>query len=148
QSEGWITGIVLTTPTMWRGLFHEWVKGYGPGSQLFEYLAVEVLAQQPPELQQYLLETSVLAEMDTGLCNELLGRTDSLALLQQAEKRNLFITQLEDQGYRYHHLFRDFLQERLRETQPARFQVLRHQAAALFERRGKLDLAINQWLAA
>jgi ATP/maltotriose-dependent transcriptional regulator MalT len=40
QSEGWIAGIVLTTPTLWRGLFQEWVKGFGPGSQLFDYLAV------------------------------------------------------------------------------------------------------------
>lgn len=148
QSEGWITGIVLTSPTLWRGLFHDWVKGYTPGSQLFEYLAVEVLAQQPPNLQQFLMETSVLTEMDAGLANELLGITDAPMLFQLAEKRNLFLTRLESAGYRYHHLFREFLQLRLSQTQPARYRHLLQQAAALFERRGKLERAIEQWLAA
>lgn len=148
QSEGWITGIVLTTPTLWRGLLHEWIKGYGPGSQLFEYLAGEVLLQQTADLQQFLLDTSVLGEMNGALCNELLGRSDADALLQLAEKRNLFITRLEDQGYRYHHLFREFLLTRLRQTQRARHDTLLQKAASLFERRNKPDLAIENWIAA
>ncbi len=147
QSEGWITGIVLTTPTMWQGLMQEWVKGYTPGSQLFEYLAVEVLSQQPPELQQFLLDTSILNQMDVGICNELLSPLDALAMLQLAEKRNLFITRLEDEGYRYHHLFREFLHHRLRQTHPKRFNDLQQRAAALFERRGIMDQAIELWLA-
>lgn len=148
QSEGWITGIVLTTPTLWRGLVQEWVKGYGPGSQLFEYLADQVLLQQSLELQQFLLDTSVLGEMTGALCNEFLGRSDAEELLQLAEKRNLFITRLQDQGYRYHHLFRDFLLTRLRQTQPTRWTHLLEKAAALFERHNKFDQAIEQWLAA
>lgn len=148
QSEGWITGIVLTTPSLWRGLLNQWISGYGPGSQLFEYLAGEVLLQQTPELQQFLLDTSVLGDMNRALCNELLGRNDSEELLQLAEKRNLFITRLEDEGYRYHHLFREFLLTRLRQTQPSRHDTLLRKAAGLFERRGKPDLAIDQWLAA
>ncbi len=148
QSDGWITGLVLTTPTLWRGLFSEWVRGYGPGSQLFEYLAVEVLDHQQPELQQFLLDTSILAEMDVALCNELFGRSDTLTMLQLAEKRNLFVTRVGEQGYRYHHLFRDFLLHRLRETQPEHHRVLLEQAAELFERHGKTDQAIEQWLAA
>ena len=105
-------------------IFQDWVKGYTPGSQLFEYLAVEVLAQQSANLQQFLLETSVLTEMDAGLANELLGMTDAPTLFQLAEKRNLFLTRLDPEGYRYHHLFREFLQMRLRQTQPARYRHL------------------------
>lgn len=148
QSDGWITGLVLTTPFLWRGLMHEWIKGFGAGSQLFEYLATEVLAQQTADLQQFLLDSSVLPELDATWCNELLGRTDARAVLALAEKRNLFLIRLQEQGYRYHHLFRDFLQTRLRETQPARFQALLRQTAELFERHGKLDLAIEQWFTA
>lgn len=148
QSEGWITGIVLTTPTMWRGLFHQWVKGYGPGSQLFDYLATEVMAQQSPLLQQFLLETALLPELDAASCDELLGRTDAQLFLQLAEKRNLFLTRLDTQGFRYHHLFREFLQSRLRQTQPARYNDVLRQTAALLERRGKMDQAIEQWFAA
>jgi ATP/maltotriose-dependent transcriptional regulator MalT/DNA-binding SARP family transcriptional activator len=148
QSEGWIAGIVLTTPTLWRGLFQEWVKGYGPGSQLFEYLAAEVLAEQPHDLQQFLLETAVLNQFDAALSNELLGRKDAQALLDLAERRNLFITRLGEEGYRYHPLFREFLHERMRQTQATRYAELMRRAALRYERHGKLDQAIEYWLAA
>lgn len=148
QSEGWIAGLVLTTPTLWRGLFREWVKGHGPGSQLFQYLADEVLSQQPPELQRFLLETSLLPQLQVEWCNELLGRTDAAAMLAQAERRNLFLTRLDEAAYRYHHLFHEFLQARLRQSQPARVVELQKQAAAVFERHGNLDRAIEFQLAA
>ena len=148
QSEGWITGIVLTTPTLWRGLLHEWIKGYGPGIQLFDYLAGEVFLQQSAELQQFLMDTSVLAELSVEVCNELLGRTNAEAMLQLAEKRNLFVIRLQDAGFRYHNLFREFLQTRLRQVQAARYAGLLERAAQVYERRGKLDRAIEYWLAA
>lgn len=146
QSEGWITGLVLTTPTLWRGLLRDWIKGFGPGNRLFDYLAMEVLVQQTPELQQFLLDTSVLAEMNVAVGNELLGRTDTEAMVAQAEKRNLFVTRLQDHGFRYHQLLREFLRARLQETQPARFRVLMEKAALLYERRGVPDRAIEYWL--
>lgn len=148
QSEGWITGLILTTPTLWRGVFQEWVRAAGPGSQLFDYLASEVLAQQTPALQQFLLDTSVLSEMDPARCNELLGRTDAAAQLLTAERRNLFLARLGDLGYRYHHLFQAFLETRLRETQPARWRELQERAAALCERRDNMEQAIAHWFAA
>lgn len=146
QSEGWITGLVLTTPTLWRGLLHEWIKGFGPGNRLFDYLATEVLTHQTPELQQFLLDTSVLAEMNVAVCNDFLGRTDTDVLVAQAEKRNLFVTRLQDHGFRYHQLLREFLRTRLQETQPARFRTLLERAALVHERRGNLDRAIDYWL--
>lgn len=148
QSEGWIVGIILTAPTIWRGLFKEWVKGYGPSSQLFDYLAAEVFSQQPEPLQHFLLETSILEQMNPSLCDELLGRKDAQAQLQLAERRNLFVTRLEDQGYRYHHLFREFLQAQLRQTNPARMAELQRRAAQIFESRGQLGQAVRYWLAA
>lgn len=148
QSEGWIAGLVLTTPTLWRGVFQEWVKTSGAGSQLFEYLASEVLTQQPVELQQFLLETSVLSEMDVSECNELLECSDAQTQFLAAERRNLFVSRLEEAGYRYHHLFREFLQTRLRETQPARWRDLQERAGSLFERRGRLEMAVDYWYTA
>lgn len=148
QSEGWITGIILTTPTLWRGLFREWVQGYSPGTQLFDYLAGEVLAQQPPALQQFLIESAVLTQMTPDLCNEVLGRTDSEECFRLVAARNLFVTQLEDQGFRYHQLFREFLLTRLQQTQPGRLYELQQQTAASFERHGNLEQAIEYWLSA
>ncbi len=148
QSEGWITGIILTTPTLWRGLFKEWIRGDGPGTQVFDYLAAEVLAQQPAALQNFLLESAVLNQMTPALCNEILGRTDAEEWLKLAERRNLFVIRLEDEGYRYHQLFREFLQARLQALHPARLSELKRQSAATFERHGNLEQAVEFWLSA
>lgn len=146
QSEGWIAGIVLTTPTLWQGLFEDWAKERGPGSQLFDYLATEVLTQQPEPLQKFLLATSVLEPLNAALCNELLGIDDARTQLQTLEDRNLFITRVEgEEWYRYHHLFREFLQARLR-ANPARFHELHQRAAELFERLGYQNQAIEHYI--
>lgn len=148
QSDGWITGLVLTMPTLWRGLRQDGAQGYAPGSRLFEYLAVEVFDHQSPALQQFLLESSMVAEMDAAMCNELFGRDDSLTQFQLAEKRKLFVTRVGVRSYRYHHLFREFLQARFRDAQPARYAELQRRIAAWFEANGKIDQAIERWLAA
>jgi LuxR family maltose regulon positive regulatory protein len=147
QSEGWIAGIVLTTPTLWRGLFEDWVKARGSGSQLFEYLATEVFAQQPKPLQRFLLATSVLEPMNAALCNGLLGITDAGEQLRTLEARNLFITRVEGQEwYRYHHLFREFLQTRLRRADPTQLRDWQRRAAELFERLGYQNEAVEHWI--
>jgi ATP/maltotriose-dependent transcriptional regulator MalT len=147
QSEGWIAGIVLTTPTLWQGLFEDWVKARGPGSQLFDYLATEVFAQQPEPLQRFLLATSVLEPLNAILCNELLGTSDARAQLQALEARNVFITRAEgEEWYRYHHLFREHLQARLKRDNPARFRELHQRAAESFERLGYQNEAVEHWI--
>lgn len=148
HSEGWIAGIVLTTPTLWRSFWQPSAQDAGPGSQLFEYLAGEVLAQQPPELVEFLLETSTLSPLNVADGNELIGRADAATLLALAEKRNLFVTRVQDLDYRYHPLFREFLQARLKQTRPAHFRELQRRAAAMYERHGNLDRAVEYWLAA
>jgi ATP/maltotriose-dependent transcriptional regulator MalT len=146
QSEGWIAGLVLTTPTLWRGLFEDWVKARGPSSQLFEFLATEVLAQQPASLQTFLLESSILDEMSVRLLNELLGIANAHTQFDAIEARNLFTTRLDGDWYRYHHLFREFLATRLERTNIRRFQALQRRAAELFEQRGELNIAVEHWL--
>ncbi len=147
QSEGWIAGIVLTTPTLWHGLFEDWVKARGPGSQLFDYLATEVFAQQPEPLQRFLLATSVLEPMNAALCNGLLGMTSAREELQTLEARNVFITRVEgEEWYRYHHLFREFLQTHLRRTDPAQLLDLHRRAAELLERLGYQNEAVEHWI--
>lgn len=61
------------------------------------------------------MSTSVLDVMTPALCDLLLDHTDSQQVLETLEARNLFVMPLEGEGqaYRYHTLFRDFLQSRL-----------------------------------
>jgi len=148
KAEGWITGILLTTQSLWKGLLQDLVRVPGSQGQLFNYLASEVLTQQSEELQNFLLGSSVLSQLNAENCNQLLGIQDAGLFLTQLEQRNLFITRIsEDESwYRYHHLFQEFLETRLREGDQARWQALHRQAAELFIAQHEWDQAISHCL--
>lgn len=148
NSEGWITGILLTTQTMWQGLFQHLARTQGPHGRVFNYLASEVFEQQTPELQRLLLDTSILDQLQPSLCNELLQIRNSLDLFRALEQKNLFITRLEGDEiwYRYHHLFREFLESRLRDSDRTRWQSLHRRAAELFESHGQWNQVIQHLL--
>jgi LuxR family maltose regulon positive regulatory protein len=135
ESEGWITGILLTTQTYWRGMLENLNRARGAPEQVFQYLATEVFAQQPGEVRSFLLASSILHQMDPALCDEVLGIERSGELLDWIEKRNLFVTRVEGQEtwYKYHHLFQEFLQSRLRQQDGLEYRRLHLRAAEHFE---------------
>jgi LuxR family maltose regulon positive regulatory protein len=150
ESEGWITGILLTTHTIWQGLVRSMVQARGAGGQMYDYLADSVLGEQPPEIQRFLKDSSILREMSPALCDALLDSHYSLEMLRLIEKRNLFISRIEgdEPWYRYHHLFQKFLQEKLRLEEPERFNTLHCRAAEVHQRMGNHEEAIRHYMEA
>jgi LuxR family maltose regulon positive regulatory protein len=149
ESEGWITGILLTTHNMWKGLFATMLEAKGAGSKIYDYLANEVFDQQSPDVQRFLRGTSILGDMAPSVCNRLLERRDSGKMLSQLEERNLFISHVERDDevfYRYHSLFQQFLLTKAEEAGEA--TKLRSRAAAIFEKDGDLLQAIALYQAA
>jgi LuxR family maltose regulon positive regulatory protein len=122
----------------------------GSRRHVFEYLAEEVLAHQPPDVQDFLLDTSVLERLSAGLCAAVTGRPDSAAVLAQLDAGDLFLTAL-DAGrhwYRYHHLFAEFLRARLDERHPGRAPELHRRAARWFAAAGADPAAVSAVTAA
>jgi LuxR family maltose regulon positive regulatory protein len=150
ESEGWITGILLTTHTIWQGLVRSMVQARGAGGQMYDYLADNVLGQQPPKIQRFLKDSSILREMSPALCDALLDSQNSLEMLRLIEKRNLFVSRLEgdEPWYRYHHLFQKFLQEKLRLEEPERFNALHCHAAETLQRMENHEEAIRHYMEA
>ena len=151
KSEGWITGILLTTHTLWKGLFEGIIRVRGSDSKVYDYLVNEVLAQQPPEVRDFLLATSVLEEMNPLLCDELLSVSNSLEMLKRLEDGNLFVSRLEredERWYRYHHLFREFLLTKLQEENPTRVHGLHLRAATVLRETGAVEQAVGHCLTA
>lgn len=97
-------------------------------SDIFNFLAHEVLMRQVQPIQEFLLSTSILHQMDAEVCNHLLERSDGQVILQQLFDRGLFITTADSIHYRYQRLFQDFLLSRLNEDVNETRQ-LHHQAA-------------------
>jgi LuxR family maltose regulon positive regulatory protein len=148
QSEGWITAILLTTHTLWKGLLRTLASAKGDDSQIFAYLAREVLQQQPPDVQEFLVGSSVLERMSAPLCNELLGTDNAREMLALLEDKNLFISRLAGDGddwFRYHQLFQEFLRSRLRQ-EGERYAALHLKAGRTFEAGKSWDEAIRHYL--
>jgi ATP/maltotriose-dependent transcriptional regulator MalT len=145
QTDGWITGILLTTHLMWQGLLASLMDARKSSEPLYEYLANEVLDQQPSELRRFLLESAVLPEMEAAVCDAVLGRGGSALLLRQATDRRLFISAVGDEfpTYQYHPLFRDFLISRLGVQDVARLQELRVSAAGWYAANGMPSAAVT-----
>lgn len=146
QSEGWITGILLTAHTMWRSILENLVRARSSDQPVYEYLAQEVFAQQEPAVQSFLTVSSTLQEMHPDLCHEALGLEHSQRFLTLLEDRNLFITHLEGEWYRYHHLFREYLQMRLQRSATEHWSELHRRAAEWFEAHEQPEEAINHYL--
>ena len=112
----------------------------------------QVLSQQPPDVQTFLLRTAILDRFCASLCEALLAgedaQRDARACIAWVERANLFITPLQGrEWYRFHHLFRDALLQRLRgEIAPEQVAELHRRAAAWYAERGQIDEALHHAL--
>ena len=145
HAEGWITGILLSAQSLWQKVLTD-VKSMGTGGiGVYDYMAEQVLAGQPPEIRSVLLRSSVLEEMSPTLCEELLGPGDWGQALDYLLRRNLFVSLLEteDDGpwVRYHALLRDFLRNRLAREEPFTYFGLERRAAGIYIRRKEWERA-------
>lgn len=111
-------------------------RGAGPGSaidrQAFDFLSSEVLAQLDDGLREFLLQTSVLHELDAHRCETLTGDARAWAHLEALERLDLFVTVVGDdpRTLKLHDLFRDTLHHRLRLERPGEHAALLVRAAA------------------
>lgn len=112
---------------------------------LFAYLVKEVFVKQPPLVQQFLEQTCIFDEMNEEICNVVLGITGSGTMLEQLTEKNLFIQKLGDNQYRYHALFREFLEKQLRQNQPKSLFMLHERSARYYERNELWEEAIRHY---
>jgi len=120
RTEGWVVGLQLAALSMEGDRDPSaFVKGFADSNRfVFEYLIEEVLRKQPPELQEFLLKTSILDYLTAPLCDAILERENSQEILEYLEHVHLFLIVLDDENrwYRYHHLFASLLQIKLEQS--------------------------------
>jgi LuxR family maltose regulon positive regulatory protein len=152
RTEGWIAGLQLAALSMQgRSDTASFVEAF-TGSHRFvlDYLVEEVLQRQPKQTLDFLLQTAILDRLSGPLCDAVTARNDGNAILEALERENLFIIPLDEQRrwYRFHHLFADVLQSRLREEQPGQISHLHRRASIWYEQNGLPAEAIRHALAA
>ena len=138
QTGGWITGMVLSNlPNMPRV----------SGVDTFAYLGQQVLDIQPAHVREFLMQTSLPEEFNAEFCDIILsplhsGPQNWSDLMGLILEKNLFVLPLEDGRWlRYHPLFREFLQTRLRKERPQDVQPILESMVKAYEKAGEWEKA-------
>lgn len=157
KTEGWPAALWLASIALERhDIDADFIERFsGSNAAVASYLSEVVLAQQRPEVRQFLLRTSILHELDPSLCDALTPRAErsddasSVRILESLEAAHLFVRPLNPaapgapRSWRYHALFADFLRSRLAEEQPDEYARLHLAASAWFEERRRPVRAID-----
>ena len=151
-TEGWIASLKLAALSMHgRDDWPEFIAEFsGSHRYVIDYLVDEVMARQPEEVQTFLRRTSILERFCAPLCEFVVGGIEDMDIIDYLDRSNLFLIPLDDhkEWYRYHHLFADFLSQRLRESERDKIPELHRRASQWYEKEGLVDEAIQHALAA
>jgi LuxR family maltose regulon positive regulatory protein len=153
RTEGWAAGLQLAALSL-QGLDRQQAQRFigafeGTNRHVLNYLTEEVLQRQSPEVQAFLLRTSILPYLTAPLCDAVMDQPGSQPLLEQLSRDNVFTTPLDTEGhwYRYHPLFADSLRTHLQQSLPDLLPVLHRRASAWHQGQGSLVDAIRHALA-
>lgn len=151
RTEGWIAGLKLAALSLRRVEdISSFIRNFsGENIHIADFLTDEVLGQQPEEIQNFLLKTSILRQFSAPLCRAVTGESASQEMLERLVEENLFLIPLDQQGewYRYHDLFADLLSKRLPRTYPDAIPELHLKASRWYQENGLFDQAIAHNLA-
>jgi LuxR family maltose regulon positive regulatory protein len=178
RTEGWAAGLHLAAIALRdrtdRTVFvDQFVRNH---RYIVDYLLEDVFARQPPHVQTFLLQTSILDRLCGPLCDALLGVNDpqndsalqpvpidpqpapiteersySRLLINGLQRENLFLVPLDAEGhwFRYHHLFVEVLRERLSSgAPPEQIMLLHRRASAWYAAHGMITAAVDHALKA
>jgi len=136
RTQGWPAGLNLA-------LAHAGRAADAPAGSLrerhvFDYLTAEVLNDLAPPLRDFLLRCAVLPVLTARRCAAVSGQADAAHLLDEVERRGLFVSVRADDGSAdapgeaalcLHDLFRDCLEATLRRERPDEWPLLLRRAA-------------------
>jgi LuxR family maltose regulon positive regulatory protein len=150
RTEGWPAGLQLAALTLRSAADPTAAAGRISGGErhLLDYFSGEVLPGIDASRRDLLVRASVLERLSGPLCDAVLQRSDSSALLEALARADLFITPLDDQWFRCHRLFRDVLRRELADSSPDAPSELLGRAADWFLAQGQVEQAVEHRIAA
>ncbi|MET0765162.1 MAG: LuxR C-terminal-related transcriptional regulator [Blastococcus sp.] len=146
RTEGWAAGLYLAALSRTRPRTAAGSPFPGDDERLVaDYLQAELLARLSEADLAFLTRTAVLDRLSAPLCDAVLERTDSSAVLEHLRQENLFLVPLDGRGewYRYHPLFRDLLRATLERSGGDIARTLLRRAADWSQTDGQLETALH-----
>lgn len=152
STDGWVAALQLATLSLRDSDDPSaLIRGFsGRHHSIGDYLAENVFNALSADLLDFLLTTSVCDRLCGDLSAAVSGQRRGQALLEELERRNMFLRPLDDnrEWFRYHHLFAGYLRRRLERDYVDRTVTLHRTASAWFADHGLLSEAVTHALAA
>ena len=155
RTEGWIASLQMTALSLKHAADpQKFIRAFsGSNRYVMDYLVEEVLDLQTEDVQNFLLQTSILERLNGSLCDAVCAggpAGQGQEMLEFLERSNLFIIPLDEERhwYRYHHLFASLLRARLAHLKTGPISDLHRRAVDWFEQNGYPEDAIQHALAA
>jgi LuxR family maltose regulon positive regulatory protein len=155
RTEGWVTGLHLAALSMRDNRDFKRVLTELPAENRYvmDYMVAEILSQQPPDVQVWMMRASIPSRFCASLCDAMgcpdpdtgaatLNGHGFLDLLQDAD---LFVIPLDNEGewFRFHHLFQTLLKRQLKQRcSAAEIAALHQRASAWFHENGQTEEAL------
>jgi ATP/maltotriose-dependent transcriptional regulator MalT len=122
----------------------------GRDKAIGEYLASNVLDSLEPDLLDFLLSTCITKQICSGLATALTDNRRSRGVLEEIEKRDLFLRRTDPEGswFQYSNLFAEYLLHRLERDEEDRIPELHRRAAKWFLKHDMLSQAVDHLILA
>lgn len=111
----------------------------GTRDVIYRYLAEQILTSLPPEHRTFLENTCIFSTFDTGIVE---GLGMSAAMLAELRRNVPFLTESSPGEFRYHDLFREFLENELVRSGRAHWLAVLRAGAGILEARGDETAAL------
>jgi serine/threonine-protein kinase PknK len=151
STDGWAAALQLATLSLRGGADAEHLvtEMSGADDVIGDFLAENVFDNMEPELSQFLLASSITERICAGLASALAQTTHGQAMLEEVERRGLFLQRVEGDSdwFRYHQMFAEFLRRRLERDHPDRVAHLHDAASTWYAEHGYLREAVDHALA-
>lgn len=142
RTEGWGAGLTLAALAFGKQENPRKFVDSFTGAHIYmrEYFLETVFQRTSPEMQDFLIKTSILKNLTGNLCDAVTLQSNGDEMLKRLWDENLFIVRLEEEGwYRYHDLFAEMLLSQLKANNPDKITLLHKRAAQWY--REQLDPA-------
>jgi len=160
KTEGWVTGIRLAALSMYhRDNAQKVLRRLATERRyIWDYLISEVLSALKPEIQDFLIKTTIFDRFCASLCDAVFGddgvanmtlpesyATGSQEIIEALQQENLFIIPLDGQRrwFRYHHLLQQLLSGELKKRYSSdEISLLHLKASSWYNQSGLMDEAL------
>jgi ATP/maltotriose-dependent transcriptional regulator MalT len=132
-TEGWPVALTIALRTRTRSTDIR-TASFGTRELVYRYLAEQVFAALSLAQRAFALASCVLPSFDVEIANALGATSESL---QSFRAKVAFLNEVSPGQYRYHDLFRDFLESELRRSGEREWIRALCEAAGILERRGE-----------